>query len=154
MNNFRYTAIIALTALTLTLAGCGGGDDRGSAQPASGQPNVSLAGSPNNTRIGLVDPKRKIINVPVKGRAIVAAFRAHECGQPAPDFSRTMERQVRDGLRVPDGITLYDAGIGHYTSSRCGASSQARAIGVYATTRGTYELRFFEGKTIRTVKVK
>ncbi len=56
--------------------------------------------------------------------------------------------------KVPDGITLYDAGIGHYISSRCGASAQARAIGVYATTRGSYELRFFEGKVTRTVKVK
>ena len=154
MNHFRYPAMIAFAALTLTLAGCGGGDDRSSAQAAAGQPNVSLAGSPNNTRIGLVDPKRKTINVPVKSRAVVAAFRAHECGQPAPDFARTMERQARDGFRVPDGITLYDAGIGHYTSSRCGASAQARAIGVYATTRGTYELRFFEGKTIRTIRVK
>ena len=65
-----------------------------------------------------------------------------------------MFREADDGFRVPDGITLYDAGIGHYTSSRCGANTQARAIGAYAYQRGTYKIVFFGGKATRTLKVR
>jgi hypothetical protein len=140
-------------AAALALAACGGGGDKDDTSRAHGLPNISLAGSPNGTRVGPVDPHRESIHVPVEGRAIVAAFRASECGHPAPDFARTMKRQVLDGLKVPNGITLYDAGIGHYTSSRCKARAEARAIGVYASSPGTYALQFFGGKTVRTVKV-
>jgi hypothetical protein len=65
-----------------------------------------------------------------------------------------MLSEADDGFRVPDGITLYDAGIGHYTSSRCGANTRARAIGVYAYKRGTYPISFFGGKTTRTLTVR
>jgi hypothetical protein len=145
---------IAITFAVLALAGCSSGDNRPDAQPAKAQPNISLARSPNNTRIGTVDPHRETVAVPVLGRTIVTAFRASECGQSAPNFARMMDKQARGGLRVPDGITLYDAGIGHYTSKRCGATAEARAIGVYGVKRGTYELHFFEGKVNRIVKVQ
>ena len=55
---------------------------------------------------------------------------------------------------MPDGITLYDAGIGHYTSSSCGPRTLALAIGAYAYKRGTYELRFLGGKATRTLTVR
>ena len=68
--------------------------------------------------------------------------------------AKLMFRETDDGFRVPLGITLYDAGIGHYKSSRCGPRTQARAIGAYAYKRGTYQIRFFGGKTTRTLKVR
>jgi hypothetical protein len=145
---------VAMGAVALVLAGCGGGDKEPSAERAHALPNISLAGSPNDTVVGLVDPHQAAASTPVEGRVIIAAFRARECGQAAPDFARLMFREVDDGFRVPDGITLYDAGIGHYTSTRCGARTQARAIGAYAYKRGTYEVRFFGGKTTRTLKVR
>ena len=53
-----------------------------------------------------------------------------------------LRRQVSDGFRVPEGIRLYDAGIGHYTSKSCGKNTLARAIGAHGYKRGTYELKF------------
>ena len=92
--------------------------------------------------------------VKLGGRAVVAAFRASGCDRAAPDFAGMMRNQAADGLRVPDGITLYDAGIGSYRSSRCKAQVPARAIGVYGNKVGTYQLDFFGGKTRRMVAVQ
>ncbi|MHA1530047.1 MAG: hypothetical protein ACTSVG_13595 [Alphaproteobacteria bacterium] len=155
MNVFPKRAGIALGAMALVLAGCGGGgDDEPSAATAHALPNISLAGSPNATVVGLVDPHQATALASVEGHVIIAAFRARACGQPAPDFAKLMRREIEDGFRVPDGITLYDAGIGHYTSSRCGQNTQALAIGAYAYKRGTYQVRFFGGKTTRTLTVR
>ena len=152
----RKPTAIALAALVLTLSGCGGGDDDDAprAEVAHALPNISLDGSPNQTRVGLLDPRRARTTVAREGRAIIAAFRARECGDAAPGFEKMMRRQIADGMRVPDGITLYDAGVGTYTSSRCGAPALARAIGVYGYKRGTYILPFFKGKSTKKVVVK
>lgn len=155
MDVFRKRAGIAFGAIALVLAGCGGGSDE---TPRAERPhalaNISLAESPNATVVGLVDPHKATAEVPVEGHVIIAAFRARECGAAAPGFAKMMRRQVDDGFQVPDGITLYDAGIGHYKSKRCGQRAQARVIGVYAYRRGTYELRFFGGKATKTLNVK
>ncbi len=149
----QHTAI-ALAAIALVLAGCGGGDNAPSAESSHALPNISLAGSPNSTVVGPVDPYQATASATVEGQVIIAAFRARKCGEPAPDFAKLMRREVDDGFRVPDGITLYDAGIGHYTSSRCGANTQARAIGAYAYQPGTYQIVFFGGRTTRTLTVR
>ncbi len=155
MNIIPKSTGIALAAITLILAGCGGGgDNEPSAERAHALPNISLAGSPNATVVGLVDPHQATASAPVGGRVIIAAFRAHGCGEAAPDFAKLMLSETDAGFRVPDGITLYDAGIGHYTSSRCGANTRARAIGAYAYKRGTYPISFFGGKTTRTLTVR
>ena len=154
MDMFSKRAGIAFGAIALVLAGCGGGNNGPSAERTHALPNISLTGSPSETVIGLVDPHQATASARVEGHAIIAAFRARECGAPAPDFAKLMFREVDDGFRVPDGITLYDAGIGHYTSKRCGARIQARAIGAYAYRRGTYEVKFFGGKATRTLKVR
>jgi len=139
----------------LALAGCGGGgDNQTGAGAARALPNISFDGSPNATVIGPVDPHRKTALVPVDGHVVIAAFRARECGAPAPDFARLMRREVDAGFRVPDGITLYDAGIGHYTSGKCGPRTRALAIGAYAKKRGTYEIRLLGGKATKTLTVK
>lgn len=155
MNVFPKRAGIAFGAIALVLAGCGGGGDKEpSAERTHALPNISLAGSPNATVIGPVDPHRATAEAPVEGHVIIAAFRARECGQAAPGFAKLMRREVGDGFRVPDGITLYDAGVGHYTSKRCGPRTLALAIGAYAYKRGTYEIRFFGGKAVRTLTVR
>lgn len=154
MSPIRPRALLSLAVAAMLLAGCiasGDGGLSGSPQPL---PNISMAGSPNSTKIGRVDQNVERVVIRPEGRAVVAAFRATGCAEPAPDFERLMRRQVQDGLRVPTGITLYDAGIGRYRSSRCNASVPARAIGVYAYKRGTYRLEFFGGRTVRTVVVR
>jgi len=155
MNMLPMRAGIALAAIALILAGCGGGgDDERSAGITHALPNISLAGSPNTTIVGLVDPHQATASTTVEGRVIIGAFRARGCGEPAPDFAKLMFREADDGFTVPDGITLYDAGVGHYTSSSCGKNTQALAIGAYAYKRGTYQIRFFGGKTTRTLTVR
>lgn len=143
---------MALAAIVLALAGCGGGDREAGGSHAL--TNISLSGSPNDTNAGPVDPSRAMIQAPLNGHAVVAGFRASGCGEAAPEFERMMRRQVDDGLRVPEGITLFDAGIGHYTSSTCGPNTKLRAIGAFANKRGTYEMRFFGGEVVRTLKVR
>ena len=154
MDMLPKRAGIALAAAALILAGCGGGNNQPGAEITHALPNISLAGSPNTTVVGLVDPRQATASASVGGYVIIAAFRARECGAAAPDFVKLMFREADDGFLVPDGITLYDAGIGHYTSSRCGANTKARAIGAYAYQRGTSKVEFFGGKTIRTLKVR
>jgi hypothetical protein len=155
MNVFPMRATIAFGAIALALAGCGGGGDEApTAERAHALPNISLAGSPNATVIGLVDPHQATASTFVEGHVVIAAFRARECGEAAPDFAKLMFRETDDGFRVPDGITLYDAGIGHYKGSRCGPRTQARAIGAYAYKPGTYQIQFFSGKATRTLKVR
>jgi hypothetical protein len=152
MSPFRPLTVIALGA-ALLLAACAGGM-LGSTAPEHALNNISLIGSPNDTRLGKLNPRVEKVSVPLGGRGIAAAFRASGCGEPAPDFERMMRSQAGDGLRVPDGITLFDAGIGHYASSKCGARSQLRAVGVYGARVGTYELVFFGGQTRRVVTVR
>jgi len=142
---------IAFGLLALVLTGCGKAEQ---VYQTAALPNISLDRSPSTTDVGRVDPKRKAAKVGVGGNAIVAAFRASACGAPAPDFAKMMRDQLGDGLRVPNGITLYDAGIGRYTSKKCGKRTKARAIGVYGGKPGTYVLEFFAGKTTKTVTVK
>jgi len=144
--------LIPLAAAALLLAACGGGKDRRDIDAAP--ENVSFVGSPNRTQIGPVDTRVEKVRVPLGGRAVVAAFRASGCGQDAPDFVGLMQDQAEQGLQVPDGITLYDAGIGTYRSSRCKGQVPARAIGVYGNKQGSYKLDFFGGKTRRTVVVR
>jgi hypothetical protein len=148
----RFRALATLAAAALLVAGCGGGMTPHGLDAAP--PNVSLVGSPNSTNIGPVDPKVAKVRVKLGSRAVIAAFRASGCDQPAPEFARTMRDQAADGLRVPDGVTIYDAGVGTYRSSRCKGQVPARAIGVYGNKPGTYTLDFFGGKTRRTVIVE
>ena len=148
---FPRKAVIALGVIALVLAGCGKAEE---VYQSAALPNISLDRTPSTTDVGRVDPKRKSVEVRVGDGAIVAALRASGCGKPAPDFEKMMRDQVGGGLRVPDGITLYDAGIGRYTSKKCGKRTKARAIGVYGGKPGNYVLTFFEGKTKRTVTVK
>jgi len=146
---------LACCAISLVLAGCGGVVDTvQDFERKLALPNISLEGSPNEAEIGPVDPQAKTARARAGGNVIVAAFRASGCGKPAPDFEKMMRDQVGDGLSVPDGITLYDAGVGHYTSTRCGKGAKARAIGAMANQKGTYELRFFGGEVIRTLTVR
>ena len=142
---------IVLGLLALVLTGCGKAEE---VYQTAALPNISLDRTPSTTDVGRVNPKRKSVAVHVGGGAIVAAFRASACGEPAPDFAKMLRDQIGDGLRVPDGITLYDAGIGHYTSSRCGKRAKARAVGVYGGKPGTYVLSFFAGKSTKTVTVR
>ena len=67
--------------------------------------------------------------------------------------ARCVSETSRRGKLLCD-ITLYDAGIAQYRSTRCKADVPARAIGVYANKKGKYELSFFGGRTIRTVDVR
>jgi len=155
MNIFPKRGGIALAAIALILAGCGGGgDDPRSVEKTHALPNISLAGSPNATVVGPVDPHQAAAATSLEGHVIIAAFRARECGENAPDFTKLMRREFDDGFRVPDGITLYDAGVGLYTSTRCGPNTKARAIGAYGYERGTYLLRFFDGSATRTLQVR
>jgi hypothetical protein len=151
IDTFPRKAVIALGVIALVLAGCGKAEE---VYQSAALPNISLDRTPSTTDAGRVDPKRKNVEVRAGDSAIVAAFRASGCGKPAPDFEKMMRDQVGGGLRVPDGVTLYDAGIGRYTSKKCGKGTKARAIGVYGGKPGTYVLTFFEGKTVRTVTVK
>ena len=146
----RHTASGLVVAAGLLLAACSTGVSPGGPPEVA---NVSFIGTPNETRIGPVDPHREEITVQLGKRAVLAAFRASECGAPAPDFTRFITVQARNGLRVPDGITLYDAGVASYRSKRCKATVPARAIGVYASRVGTYTVGFFGGKTKRTARI-
>ena len=152
MNVFPNRAGIALGVIALALAGCG--KSTPDAETRHALPNISLAGSPNAPVVGPVDPHQAAAATSLEGHVIIAAFRARECGEDAPDFTKLMRREFDDGFRVPDGITLYDAGIGLYTSTRCGPNTRARAIGAYAYQRGTYQIRFFGGSATRTLQVR
>jgi len=154
MNLRRTRTAITLGAIALILAGCGGNRAAPSGDANQAMANISLAGSPSAARNGDLVPHLAVFEIPVGGTAVIAAFRASECGQPAPNFERMMRRQTRDGLRVPNGITLYDAGVGHYTSKRCGSSAQARAVGAQANQPGVYQLPFFDGKATKVVQVR
>lgn len=151
IDMFPRKAVIALGVIALVLTGCGKAEE---VYQTTALPNISLDRTPSTTDAGRVDPKRKSVKVGVGDSAIVAAFRASACGKPAPDFEKMMRDQVGGGLRVPEGVMLYDAGIGRYTSKKCGKRTKARAIGVHGRKPGTYVLTFFEGKTTRTVTVK
>jgi hypothetical protein len=155
MNRVLKRAGLAPYATALVLAGCGGVvDSVQSFERKLALPNISLEGSPNQTDIGPVDPYNTTAKARVGGKVIIAAFRASGCGNAAPDFETIMRDHVSSGLSVPDGIALYDAGIGHYTSKSCGAGAHARAIGAQANQKGTYELRFFGGRATKTLTVK
>ncbi|HSF94724.1 MAG TPA: hypothetical protein VLA52_06815 [Thermohalobaculum sp.] len=143
----RLVRTAAVLGLAASLAACGGG--RGPELT-----NISTAGSPSTNRVGPVDQHREMVTMRLGERGVVAVFRSGECGARAPDFTRMMQGQVEDGLRVPEGIILYDAGIADYESSRCGTFVPARAIGVIAAQTGRYELRFFGGEVVRTVVVR
>ena len=151
MDMLPRKAVIALGVVALVLVGCGKAEE---VYQSAALPNISLDRAPSTSDAGRVDPKRKSVELRTGDSAIVAAFRAHGCGKPAPDFEKMMRDQVSGGLRVPEGITLYDAGIGRYTSKKCGKRTKARAIGVYGGKPGTYVLSFFDGKTKKTVSVK
>lgn len=154
-NRILMRAGIASCAIALVLAGCS--DVRNSVENFERKfalPNISLEGSPNQTAIGLVDPNKETAKTQVGRNTIVAAFRASGCAKTAPDFEKMMRDQVGNGLSVPDGITLYDAGVGHYKSKTCGAGAKVRAIGAQANQKGIYVLRFFGGKVIRTLTVR
>ncbi|MFQ5567672.1 MAG: hypothetical protein ACE5EU_15075, partial [Paracoccaceae bacterium] len=74
MDMFRTRAAVALGAIALILAGCGGGgDDRRSDERTHALPNISLAGSPNETVVGLVDPHQAAASTRVEGHVIIAA---------------------------------------------------------------------------------
>jgi len=151
MSPFRPLTAIAF-GTALVLSACTGLPGTGASEHAL--TNISLVGTPNDTRLGELDPRAAEVSVALGARSVAAAFRASGCGEPAPDFERMMRTQVKDGLEVPDGITLYDAGIGQYTSSKCGAGAQLRAIGVYGARVGSYELSFFGGDVKRVVTVQ
>ena len=143
----RCAVVLGFTVALL--AGCAGGTSG-----ADRMANISLEGSPNESTVGPVDPDSASITIPLGGRVIIGGFRGRGCGAPAPDFQAFMEEQVDDGLRVPDGIVLYDAGIGQYNSGRCKGRVAARAIGARAEAAGSYRLRFFGGEVTKTVTVE
>jgi hypothetical protein len=68
MKMFPRSARLALVAMALALAGCGGGGDNApSAERTHALPNVSLVGSPNATLVGLVDPHQATASASVGG---------------------------------------------------------------------------------------
>lgn len=158
MNKILSRAGSASCAIVFILAGCSGVENSlqhlKSFEREMALPNVSLEGSPNQTVLGPIDPHQKTARTRVGRNVIIAAFRTSGCGRPAPDFEKMMRDQVGRGLSVPDGITLYDAGVGSYTSTRCGPDSKVRAIGARAHRKGTYVLDFFQGKATRTLTVR
>ena len=133
MDRLPRKAVIALGVVALVLVGCGKAEE---VYQSAALPNISLDRTPSTSDAGRVDPKKNSVTLRVGDTAIAAAFRAHGCGKPAPDFEGMMRDQVGGGLRVPDGLTLYDAGVGHYTSRKCGKRTKARAIGVYGGKPG------------------
>ena len=151
VRSVRLDHFVLLFTLLL-LAACAGAPERASTLPVIR--NVTFEGSPNETRIGPVDAHRREITLRVGERGVVTAFRASECGRPAPSFLKVMTSDAAEGLIVPDGIVLFDAGIADYASSRCGGVVPARAIGVIANSRGDYRLAFFGGRAVRTVHVR
>jgi hypothetical protein len=155
LNGILKRAGLASCAVAFVLAGCSSTIEKVQKfERELALPNISLEGSPNQTRIGKVDPYKKTATARVGHKVIVAAFRASGCGNAAPDFETMMRTETRDRLSVPDGIILYDAGIGTYTSKNCGKGAQARAIGAQANQKGTYKLRFFGGKATKVLTVK
>jgi hypothetical protein len=158
INKILKPAGMAGCAMVLVLAGCD--TMQQSLQSVEkferefALPNVILEGSPNQAAIGPVDPYKQTTKTRVGRNVIVAAFRGSGCGRPAPDFETMMRDQIGRGMSVPDGITLYDAGVGNYTSKNCGARTLARAIGVQPHQKGTYALSFSRGKATRTLTVR
>jgi hypothetical protein len=124
--------------------------------PRAAEPltNISFAGSPNSNEVGKVDPDTATIKMQVGVDIVIGGYRSRECGDPAPEFERLMRQQVDYGLKVPDGVTLFDGGVGYYSSGRCGGRVAARAIAARAQQSGTFKLRFFGGKVVKKLKVE
>ena len=59
----------------------------------------------------------------------IGAFRGRDCGQ-APDFAKLMEQQIQRGMVIPEGITIYNAGVTEYKSRSCNGMAKARLVGV------------------------
>ncbi len=123
-----------------------------SADPAPNTGIVSFEGSPNSTDVGLVKAGSGKVRIPVGTQGVLGGFRAGDCDAPPPDFKALMKSRVVEGLVVPRGVQLYDAGIGYFNSTGCGGRVAARAVGARVSAPGTYTLEFSAGQVVKTLQ--